>query len=82
DYNEYRVVFKYRPGTDKIPPEYVFVELENEHGEGMGGHEWVEMDGGLVALVLPIYKVIEPDQDVKETEHFHSDDIYDILGID
>ena len=80
DYNEYRVVFQYRPGTDKNPPEYVFVELENEHGEGVGGHDWAEMDGSLVALVLPIYKVIDPEQDKawKETEDFHRDDI---LGV-
>lgn len=65
DYNEYRVVFQYRPGTDKIPPEYVFVELENERGEGMGVGEWVEMEDDLIALVLPICKDVPPSTYVK-----------------
>ncbi len=78
DYNEYRVVFTNLPGGPDEPAE--FVELENEHGYSMGGFDWVEMEGGLVALVLPIYKVIDPEQDEawKETEDFHRDDI---LGV-
>ncbi len=53
---EYRVVFKYRPGTDKIPPEYVFVETEDEDGKGIGKGKWIEMEAPLIALALPTYE--------------------------
>ncbi len=74
DYNEYRVVLTNLPGGPDNPAE--FVELENEHGQSIDVGEWVEIEDGLVALVLPVYKVIDPEQDEdwKETMDFHRDD--------
>ncbi len=59
---EYRILFDYRPGTDKQMPEHIFVELEDETGKSTGagaweGHPQREVKkGNLVYLVLPNYE--------------------------
>ena len=62
DYNEYHVVLAGLPGGPDEPLAE-FVELENEHGQSMNVGEWIVREDGLVALVLPVYKVIDPEQE-------------------
>ena len=51
---EYRVRLTSYPGPG--PRDARFIELEDENGHGIGGHEWVEDDPeyGSVYLVLPV----------------------------